>query len=675
MVRHFLIVNMKKLIMSQQIQKKLYDYDRLLFKIFLISTIIIFFSATISGCNRKKEEEDKMEVVRYGRFVVKIRETGNLEPLVSVAVRSNVEGEIEKILVREGDFVKKGQKLIRIDPQQIEEQKHQAEASRDARRASLDQAKIRIYLTEKQQDSTIVQSKNSVEVAQANLDSNQATSNQQIRQAQANISTTRNLLEQDHISLNQSEIALQQAGIQLEQHQSNSGSSKINYDNAKAEYNRNKELFQKKFISKKSLEDAKARYATAASQYESAQKNVESQIRTVESQRQNIDARNRAIENRKTTLKLEELNLESTKSTQEARQKQLEAELKNAQTRLQQILETTEQEKELTVHSEVGAQAALLESESRLKSQTERLEWTIMMAPISGKITKLSVEEGEIITSGRSAFSQGPAILTIADLSKMVVKTYINEVEIAKVKIDQKVEIHVDAYPQTSFQGIVSEIAPSADVQQRTSSGIVTFEVVIEVIGSPPQLMPGMSADIDIVITEKSDILQLPIESVIISEVLTIQANIPPMHLSKLQIDQEITIENLVGKQFKATVGKILPNKILGNAEILLDKSARGIRTGPTEIKIRFQNGDMLNGIETNIDSEKKYFVQLDDGTITKQAKKGKKGEIEEKGLRKRIEVGQRNNSHFEIISGVADGDRIFVPSMKQLTQQDGDRD
>ena len=616
-----------------------------------------------------------MEVVRYGRFVVKIRETGNLEPLVSVAVRSNVEGEIEKILVKEGDFVKKGQKLIRIDPQQIEEQKHQAEASRDALQASLDQAKLRIYLAEKQQDSTIVQTKNSVEVAQANLDSNQATSNQQTHQAKANIATTQNLLEQDHISLNQSEIALQQAEIQLQQYQSNSGSSKVNYDNAKAEYNRNKELFQKKFISKKSLEDAKARYATAASQYESTRKNVESQLRTVESQRQNIDARNRAIENRKTTLRLEELNLESIKSAQKARQKQLGAELKNAQTRLQQVLETSEQEKELTVHSEVGAQAALLESESRLKSQTERLEWTTMIAPISGKITKLSVEEGEIITSGRSAFSQGPAILTIADLSKMVVKTYINEVEIAKVKIGQKVEILVDAYPQQTFQGIVSEIAPSADVQQRTSNGIVTFEVMVEVIGSPPQLMPGMSADIDIIITEKSDILQLPIESVIISEVLTVQANIPPEHLNKLQIDQEMTIENLVGKQFKSTVGEIFPDKILGNAEILLDKSARRIRTGPTEIKILFQNGDVLNGIETNIDSEKKYFVQLDDGTTTKRGKKGKKGEIEEKGLRKRIEVGQRNNSHFEIISGLADGDRIFVPSMKQLTQQKQDRD
>ena len=664
---------MKKLIMLQQKQTNLRNYARLLLKIFLISTITISF--TINGCNKKQEEEDKMEVVRYGRFVVKIRETGNLEPLVSVAVRSNVEGEIERILTKEGDFVQKGQELIKIDPQQIKEQKHQAEASRDARRASLDQAKLRIYLAEKQQDSTIVQSKNSVAVAQANLDSNQATSNQQIRQAQANIATTRNLLEQDRISLNQSKIALQQAEIQLQQYQSNSRSSKINYDNAKAEYNRSKELFQKKFISKKSLEDAKANYATATSQYESARKNVESQIRTVESQSQNIDARNRAIENRKTTLKLDELNLESTKSAQEARQKQLDAELKNTQTRLQEILETAEQEKELTVHSEVGAQAALLESESRLKSETERLEWTTMVAPISGKITKLSVEEGEIITSGRSAFSQGPAILTIADLSKMVVKTYINEVEIAKVMIGQKVEIHVDAYPKENFQGIVSEIAPSADVQQQTSSGIVTFEVVIDVIGSPPQLMPGMSADIDIIITEKSDILQLPIESVIISEVLTVRANIPPMQLSKLQLDQEITIENLVGKQFKSTVGKISPDKSFGNVEILLDKSARGIRTGPTEIKIHLPNGDMLNGIETNIDSEKKYFVQLDDGTTTKKAKKGKKGEIEEKGLRKRIEVGQRNNSHFEIINGVADGDRIFVPSMKQLTQQDRDRD
>ena len=147
------------------------------------------------------------------------------------------------------------------------------------------------------------------------------------------------------------------------------------------------------------------------------------------------------------------------------------------------------------------------------------------------------------------------------------------------------------------------------------------------------------------------------------------------MELSKLQVDQEITIENLVGKQFKSTVGKIFPDKSFGNVEILLDKSARGIRTGPTEIKIYLQDGDTLNGIETNIDSEKKYFVQLDDGRTTKKAKKGKKDETEEKGLRKRIEVGQRNNSHFEIINGVADGDRIFVPSMKQLTQQDRDRD
>ena len=89
---------MKKLIVVQQKQTNLCNYTRLLFNIFLVNTIAI--SLIINGCNKKEDEEDKMEVVRYGRFVVKIRETGNLEPLVSVAVRSNVEGEIERINVK-----------------------------------------------------------------------------------------------------------------------------------------------------------------------------------------------------------------------------------------------------------------------------------------------------------------------------------------------------------------------------------------------------------------------------------------------------------------------------------------------------------------------------------------------------------------------------------------------
>ena len=83
------------------------------------------------------------------------------------------------------------------------------------------------------------------------------------------------------------------------------------------------------------------------------------------------------------------------------------------------------------------------------ESQHERYEWTTVIAPMAGTITRLTVEEGEIITSGRSAFSRGDAIMRIADLDQMIVRTQINQVEIGKIKEDQRAEISVDSYPGT----------------------------------------------------------------------------------------------------------------------------------------------------------------------------------------------------------------------------------
>ena len=234
------------------------------------------------------------------------------------------------------------------------------------------------------------------------------------------------------------------------------------------------------------------------------------------------------------------------KESQEAQKKQLAAELENAETRLQQILETTDEEKKLTVHAKAGAEAALLEADSTLKAQEERVAWTTVIAPMSGTVTRLNVEEGEIVTSGRSAFSQGPAILTIADLSRMVVKTRINEVDIAKIALGQKVEIRVDAYRDRVFEGRVSEIAPSAYTGGQQGDGTITFEVMIEVVGSPPELLPGMSADVDIIVMEEGNLLQLPIDSVIDSEVLTVKVNVPANSIGRFTSDQEVEVQNLI---------------------------------------------------------------------------------------------------------------------------------
>ncbi|MCZ6679848.1 MAG: HlyD family efflux transporter periplasmic adaptor subunit, partial [Candidatus Poribacteria bacterium] len=492
--------------------------------IILMASLLVIVALGTGGTiiirkNKDKEDKDeKKEVVRRGEFIVKVRESGNLKPLISVEVRSNVEGEIEEIYITEGEVVEKDQKLLKIDDEQIREQKKQAEANRDAREAQWKQAILRIDMTKKQQKSEITQAKNAVKVAEAALESLEANTLQRITEAETQLATTTNLLEQDQIALRQSEIALQQAKLTLQRSRVAEESAKVADETANAEFKRNQELFEKKLVSKRSLEEAETRQANARSQYETAQKDVESQVKAVESQEQTIDARKQAIESRQSTLRLYELNLITIKESQAAQKRQLQAELENAKTRYQQILETTDEEKALTVHAEVSAQAVLFEAASGLKAQEERLGWTTVVAPMSGTVTYLAVEEGEIVTSGRSAFSRGEAILTIADLSKMVVKTRINEVEIAKIRLQQRVEIRVDAYPDKVVEGRVSEIAPSAySARQRgqQDDGTITFEVIIEVIGSPPELLPGMSADVDIIVVEEQEVLQLPIESVI----------------------------------------------------------------------------------------------------------------------------------------------------------------
>ena len=611
----------------------------------------------------KKETEDKQEVVRRGEFLVRVRESGNLRSFLEVDVRSNVEGEIVEIFVDEADPVELGDPLLRIDEKQILEQRKQAEANLDAREAQLQQAELQIRITEKQQESSLAQARNSVAVAQASLDSFVATTQQRITEAETQVATTKNSLTQDQIALRQARIALGQAKLTLQRTEGNVESAKISFETAESEYERNKELFDKKLVSKKTLEDSQRQLALAKSQYESSQKEVESQNETIKSQEENINAMNQAIDSRKSTLALNEKNIKTIKDSEEARKKQLEAEWENARTRLQQLEETTEEEKELTRHARVSAKASLLQAESQLKSQQERYEWTTVTAPMTGTITRIIVEEGEIITSGRSAFSRGEAIMRIADLNQMIVRTQINQVEIGKIKLDQRAEISVDSYPGRVFPGRVSEISPSATPRgPQNQSSVITFQVDVEVIGSPAELLPGMSADVDIIVFEESDILQLPIPAVLSPKVFSVKANVNPTDLGQFQEGQELKIRNPIGKEFTGRVGKISPEESRGNLEILLEGAQKGLRTGPIEISIVISDQEVLSDIEAKVDSERQYFVMLDTGESSKN-------KDEKKGVKTHITIGQRNNTHLQITGGLKEGDRVFVPSMQELTK------
>ncbi len=631
----------------------------------IVVIVIGLIGATqINFGDNKDNEEIKREVVRRGQFLVKIQESGTLRSLIEVDVRSNVEGEILEVFVEEADLVQEGDPLLKIDDEQILEDMKQAQAYRDARQAELDQAELRIQIAEKRETSDLVQAKNAVAKSEAYLLAFTANKQQRITEAETLVATTQNLLNRDKISLKQAEISLTQANLTLDRAKASAESSRISLETTQSEHTRNEELFKQELISKQTLEQSQKQLALTQSQYETAQKGVESQKETIKSQEETIKAMKEAIQSREATLALNKKNVETVKESQEAQEKQQLVDLENARTRLKQTEETTEEEKDLTKHSKVSATANLLQADSRLKSQMDRYKWTTVKAPMSGTITRVSVEEGEIITSGRSAFSRGEAIMRIADLTQMIVRTQINQVEIGKIKEGQRVEIRVDSFRQKVFNGRVSEISPSSTPRGQGGSSVITFEVEIEVEipDEEIKLSPGMSADIDIIVFEKPDILQIPIATVLSPEVFTVKATLKPDVLGQFQQGQKLKIQNLIGKQFDGQVSKISPSETRRNLDILFDKPPKGMQPGPTEITIVISENNRIAGIEAEIRSERQHYVKLDTG----EPQKKKDGEM---GVKTHIIVGRRNNTHFEVLSGLKEGDRVFVPSMMELTK------
>jgi multidrug efflux pump subunit AcrA (membrane-fusion protein) len=133
-------------------------------------------------------------------------------------------------------------------------------------------------------------------------------------------------------------------------------------------------------------------------------------------------------------------------------------------------------EKQLWVVLGGGAEPA-----ESLDLGTKAFENITVNAPISGVVISLDVEEGEMITSGTQAYGGGGTVLmTIADLSKMIVKTNVNEVDVGKIAMGQSAVIGFDAIRGRVYRGVVTKIAPAGTVE----GNVVVFPIEVEIIGS-----------------------------------------------------------------------------------------------------------------------------------------------------------------------------------------------
>lgn len=158
------------------------------------------------------------------------------------------------------------------------------------------------------------------------------------------------------------------------------------------------------------------------------------------------------------------------------------------------------------------AESQLEQAEADLKQAIDDLSKTKLYSPIAGTVTQVNKEVGEIALG---SMFQADVILVVSDLSKMEVISEVDENDVVLVSNGDTTKIEVDAIPDTTFRGVVSEIAHSATTRGRgTQEEVTNFEVKIAIVDKEEKLRPGMSATVDIQTETHHKVLTIPIQAV-----------------------------------------------------------------------------------------------------------------------------------------------------------------
>lgn len=157
------------------------------------------------------------------------------------------------------------------------------------------------------------------------------------------------------------------------------------------------------------------------------------------------------------------------------------------------------------------------QAQASLESTLDMLSKTVYNSPIDGIITSLRVEEGEIAMIG-TMNNPGTVLMTIADLSVMEVEVEVDETDVISLSLGQKADIRIDALPDRTIQGKVTEIGSSALQKAVATEESKDFKVVITLENPPASLKPGLSASADIITAERKDALAIPISSLVLKE-------------------------------------------------------------------------------------------------------------------------------------------------------------
>lgn len=150
-----------------------------------------------------------------------------------------------------------------------------------------------------------------------------------------------------------------------------------------------------------------------------------------------------------------------------------------------------------------------LRAQSQLEIAEDRLSKTRIKAPQEGKILELPAVEGQVVVPAASV-NAGTVLMSIADLSKMIISTHVNQIDIASLRPGMPVTFNLDSIREKIFQGTIKDIAPMASIKNNVKG----FEVKVLINTLDPLLRPGMTANIESKVEEAANVLAVPLSAI-----------------------------------------------------------------------------------------------------------------------------------------------------------------
>ncbi len=244
-------------------------------------------------------------------------------------------------------------------------------------------------------------------------------------------------------------------------------------------------------IARANVSMQRAALARAQADLASAEANLENRLAT-------------SAEAERELKRKEDLLARGVAATRDVSQARAQAEAAVAQTRASDAaLDSARAQVEVARAQIENALAPVKQREASLEQAKIDLERTFIRAPVNGVVINRQVSLGQTVAASLNA----PVLFTIAqDLRQMQVEANIDEADIGQIRAGQEVTFTVDAYPGRTFRGRIGQVRQAPEVVQN----VVTYTVIVSADNSQQLLLPGMTANVNVVLDRRSEVLRVP---------------------------------------------------------------------------------------------------------------------------------------------------------------------